>query len=225
VWAAWLAASVLLFSYYALWVVATETPEVTLVLQPRSNVHVQVTSLWGHWLAFDLLFHRNPGDIREAELGGSGSRIDAPRGERIFSNPGKHIAATVTVNGGSAVELEAMPPRSYAQSEIGRPLTTNKSTAYGVWTWPNPRAPRIWAARGRNDVFLTITDVDPSLTGERVTLSVNSPLAYLREQDSYGWLEYAWFVGPLGGFALGVTGLCLLWTTLQTQRQRRAKEI
>lgn len=217
VWAAWLAASVLLLSYYALWVVATEPRKVTVVLQPQSNVHVEVVSPWGHWIGFEMWFHRNPRDRREADLGSYASLNNVPAGKLIFPNPGKYIAATVTLNGGPAVELEAMPASGYTETEIRRQLTANKSTANGVWNWPNRGAPRIWAPPGRNDVSLTITGVAPSLTGERVTLWTKPPLSFMSGQEHYRWLWYAWFLCPLGGLALGITGLGLLWKTLRTR--------
>ena len=217
VWAAWLTASVLLSSYYALWGVATEPTKVTVVLQPHSNIHFEVTSLWGHSVSFEMWFRRNPLDHREGALGRYGTLNGHP-GKLIFPNPGKHISGTVSINGRPAVELEAMPASGYTETEIRRELTTNRSTAEGAWNWPAPGAPRITAVPGRNDVSLTLTDVDPSLTGESVTLMALPPLSFKNTQKHYAWLWYAWFLCPVGGLVLGIIGIILLWRTLRAWR-------
>lgn len=219
VWAAWLAASVLLSSYYGLWAVATEPTKVTVVLQPHSIVHFEVTSLWGHWVSFEMWFHHNPLDHREVDLGHY-RRLDGHPGKLLFPNPGKHITATVSVNGGPAIKLEAMPGGAYTETEISRELTANQSIADGEWNWPALGAPRIRAVAGKNHVSFTIADVDPSLTGEHVTLMALPPLSFTSGENHYRWLWYAWFLCPLGGLVLGITGLVLLWKTVRTLQRR-----
>lgn len=223
VWAAWLSAGVVLSSYYALWTVATETPKVTVVLRPQSNVHVKVPSLWGHWVGLAIRFRHEPNDHRRADLGSYG-RLNGHPGKLIFPNPGKRITGTVSINGGSAVALEAMPAGVWSETDITRTLTTNRSMALGEWNWPAPGAPGIRAVPGRNDISFRITDVDPSLVGEQVTLLVLPPLSFKSGQDHYRWLWYAWFVSPIGGLVLGITGLSLLWKMLRARRGRTAEK-
>jgi len=211
-WFAWLIVVAILGGYYGLWTIATKPSNVTVVLVPQKVVHMTVFSLWGHWIGFEMRFQGGFSDPRVADLGKFAYRKN-PTGELTFPNPGQPILTAVSVNGGPAAELEAMPASARSSTETSRRLTQNHYAADGEWTWSPRKRDGLWASPGKNDISLTVVDVGQPLMGEEVTLVAQPPLSFRFGQSHYGWLWFAWFLCPLGAFTLGIIGLVLLWKT------------
>ncbi|MBB3258400.1 hypothetical protein F4827_003268 [Paraburkholderia bannensis] len=218
-WVVWGVVAALVLGYYALWAIATEAPKAAVVLRPGAIAQLEVTSILGHAVGFEVRFHHEPTENREAELGRY-RWLNGTPGKRIFPNPGEALKINISVNGGPPLRLEAMPAGAWSETEIARTLTPNHSVAFGEWQWPSPQSARLTVARGRNKISFEIADVGPSLVGERVTLVADPPLSFKSGQNDYRWLWYAWLLCPIGAVCLAITWLPLVWRTVNAIRGR-----
>lgn len=216
-WLAWGIASVLLAIYCAMASIASTAARAEIVLSPGRIAHLPVTSLYGHTLSFELDFPRHAEDARTADLGSWSTTEDRP-GTLHFDHPGARIAGTVSIDGDTPIPLEAMPASGYSADAIFRAFSENLPVAPGEWRWP-PNARKAQAKRGHNDVVVTITDVDPRLAGETVTLWARPPLSFKSADPRYDWLSPAYFLRPLGLPLVSVAGLVLLYRTWRAYRK------
>jgi hypothetical protein len=218
-WVIWGVVAALVLTYYALWAIATEAPRVPVVLRPGEIAHLEVPSLWGHSLGFEVRFHHELGEHREADLGRYRT-LNGTHGKLVFPNPGEPLNIAVSVNGGPPLTLEAMPAGAWSETEIARTLTISHSTSFGEWQWPAPKLPGIKAAPGRNNISFTIVEVGTPLVGESVTLVAQPPLSFKSGQNFYRWLWYAWFLCPIGAVCLALAVVPLLCRTVSADRWR-----
>lgn len=194
-WVTWSIVGVLLFTYHRLFTIATTGDQTFMVLEPQKSVRMRVYSLYGHELEFDMAFSHVPGDNRMAELGDS-TTSSLPGESPIFENLGKRIVCTVSVNGGPPATLEALPADASGESAIYRSLSRDRPGPDRRWHRPQDVLP-MTVSRGWNNIVVTISDVDPSLAGERVVLETPPPLTFMASWASYEWLWPGFLIFPL----------------------------
>jgi hypothetical protein len=182
-WAAWAIGTILVAAYHWAAGVASHAYEFPLILEPHSSAQVHVFSLFGQVIEAEVIFQREQEDRRQSELGDWRTRA-SPDHALIFPNPGKRLAFAVSVNDGGVVNLEAMPAGGFGAGFAVRKLSEDQPTDRHRWERsPNPL--KLRAAHGTNDVVFTVTDVDPALVGEKVTVLIQPPFGLMEAQRGY----------------------------------------
>jgi hypothetical protein len=223
-WLTWAVTTALLALYIGATEIESYTADVPLVLKPGNVVDVDVFRFYENELRLSLLF-RTEGCERRPELGNATGA--PPHDGTLKLRPGATVKIEASVDGETPVPFEAMP----GSSQCGnlRLLTTNLSTAPGVYPWPPPaNLPKPILGLGFNHLQVKVTGVDSPLVGETVRLYVVAALGLKTTTPNVAWL----WQGFLAELAAPVTQtiwllvlLFLTWRTIMRRRRGEADEL
>jgi len=216
-WAALSLGIILVAAYHWAAGIASRTYELPLTLEPHSSAEVRIFSLFGQAIQAEVLFQLERNEHRQSDLGDWFAM--PPAGNAlIFPNPGKRVAFAVSVNGGGVVNLEAMPASGYGAGFAVRKLSEDQPTDRHRWARFSSHY-KLRVAPGTSNIVFTVTDVDPALVAEKVTILIQPPFGFMGAQQGY-------FVFSLLGllYLIGLLGIPI-WAILLIRRSWREYRI
>lgn len=196
-------------------------PRVTvLTLQPHVEAHLNVFSLLGHDIYFDLEFQRgaakgNDDSLRTGELGG----VRYNRAGAALMLPGQSVVIEAAIEGGESLLLTAMPANRANQFIIGRRLRADGIVPASLASNERDGASALRASPGMNHLTFRIVQVGGSLGGEDVELVALPPMRAAALQPGYGIFVGVFWLLPVAMIAFIGSGMLLL--LLGTRRQGR----
>jgi len=207
-WAVWAIGIIFIVAYHWVAEVASHAYEFPLTLEPHNSAQIRVVSLFGQGIEAELLFQREREDHRQSELG-EWRTLASPDHTLNFQNPGKRVALAVSVNGGGVVNLEAMPASGFGEGFAIRKLSEDQPTDRHRWAQLSPPF-KLRAAPGTNSIVFTVTDVDPALVAEKVTVLIQPPFGLLRAARGYSVLSFLGLLYLIGLFGLPIWAIFLV---------------
>ena len=210
-WLLWIAATVLLVLYGEAARLESTPTALRLQLTPGTEAELDTFRLFENPLRMVLTFRADGCDQRP-ELGSWQGAKEQDGVLRL--KPGATVRIEARQDEDKPVVFEAMPMSGYCNGN-SRGMTANLAQSPGVYRWPPPpETPILWLHTGMNRVRLKVTEVEPPIAGEAVTLTAPGALGIKIAADNVAWLVFGLFLKPVflftqGGWLLGL--LVISW--------------